>query len=109
MLMLLLLPRAVQLNRTGCSLSCHGPSCILRRILVAPPRSSFWTGPDSGTCSDGRQEKDALRLAIPRWLSAGRRRGLRVRLAAREASLPFQDARDAAEKEGRAGAERVNH
>lgn len=31
---------AVQLNRTGRSLSCPDPSCILHRIPVAPPRSS---------------------------------------------------------------------
>ena len=57
---------AVQLNRTGRSLSCPDPSCILRRIPVAPPRSSSWTGPDGGTCSDGGQEEGALRLAFPR-------------------------------------------
>ena len=38
--------RAVQLNRTGRSLSCPDPSCILRRIPVAPPSLFFldWAG-----------------------------------------------------------------
>ena len=67
--------RAVQLNRTGRSLSCPDPSCILRRIPVAPPSLFFldWAGRwnlQRWRAGGGRAEIGLSALAVC-WTVAG--------------------------------------